>query len=296
LPLDVAVMISPLYLLIPIQLYSIKWDRRDMFLVVHLYFHPWLIADDIQSSKALGSQKPLLLVEVETWLMKSLFRLASMKANLEEEVRAFASWIQGKSVDVASELPDSRSFFKSNPSIPFTAKFASTNSQTIVSVSSLEDVDGNQGGSGEGETDMDISDDERDDAMAVEPDIECGDAHMQVVERGNSEGGSEDGEGEDMSGDDQAIDMDTGEEVSESEDAEEVSHKPRALPKIPKRKGRTPRKAQEQKWDVRRGANEAGSSKEHPILLDDFFVRFFQFFSYIFLNSSSDHPERLIGS
>ena len=123
-------------------------------------------------------------------------------------------------------------------------------------------MDGNKGGSGEGETDMDVlekSDDERDDRMAIddkvnkgqssevviimqgnsgEPDIECGDAHMQVVERGNSEGGREDGEGEDMSGDDQAIDMDTGEEVSESEDAEEVSHKPRALPKIPKRKGR----------------------------------------------------------
>jgi hypothetical protein len=111
-------------------------------------------------------------------------------------------------------------------------------------VSSLEDVDGNKGGSGEGETDMDISetsDDERDDVMAVEPDIECGDTHMQVVEGENSEGGREDGEGEDV-----ASDMDTGErksnkdeEVSESEDAEEVAV-PRALRKIPKRKRRTP--------------------------------------------------------
>jgi hypothetical protein len=33
LPLHAAVMISPIYLLAPIQLFSIKWDRQAMFLV-----------------------------------------------------------------------------------------------------------------------------------------------------------------------------------------------------------------------------------------------------------------------
>ena len=33
LPLHAAVMISPLYLLAPIQLFSVKWDRRALFLV-----------------------------------------------------------------------------------------------------------------------------------------------------------------------------------------------------------------------------------------------------------------------
>jgi hypothetical protein len=32
-PLHAAVMISPLYLLAPIQLYAVKWDRQAMFLV-----------------------------------------------------------------------------------------------------------------------------------------------------------------------------------------------------------------------------------------------------------------------
>ena len=33
LPLHAAVMVSPLYLLAPIQLFSTKWDRRALFLV-----------------------------------------------------------------------------------------------------------------------------------------------------------------------------------------------------------------------------------------------------------------------
>jgi len=273
-----------------------------------------------------------------------------MKSNLEEEVRAFGSWIQEKALDVASELPDSRSFFKSNPSIPFTAKLASTNGQTLVSVSSPEDADGNKGGSSEGQIDMDASgtsDDERDDGMAVddkvnkgrsskvmiimqgnsgESDIEGGDTEMQAVEQGNSEGGWEDGGGEDendtMTSYDQRSDMDTDEkhgdntdkdseisedvenggneqenvegeksnedeDVSESEDAGEVaaptaSRKRRALRKIPKRK---PRKAQEQKSDIRGGANVAGSAI-NPIVIDDdsdVFVGFFQLFSILSL-------------
>lgn len=46
LPLHAAVMISPLYLLAPIQLYTKKWDRHNMFLAsVSVFLYP-LIADD----------------------------------------------------------------------------------------------------------------------------------------------------------------------------------------------------------------------------------------------------------
>lgn len=184
--------------------------------------------------------------------MESLFRLACMKSNLDAEMRTFCSWVQEKAPDVISEVPDSRSFFKSNPSIPFAAKFASTNIQVPALASSpgdVDDRDGDDESSNAGDFDMgdpeadaeanmcmsEKSDEEATDDCQMdvddgvnkersgeivrsygqgtielnmqgnsgEPNIECSDAGMQVVEQGNSEGSSpkkgsrEDSESED---------------------------------------------------------------------------------------------------
>ena len=119
-------------------------------------------------------------------------------------------------------------------------------------------------------------------------DIECGDTEMQVVEQGNSEGGWEDGGGEDenniMTSYDQRSDMNTGEKHGDkdSEISEDVENGGNEQENV---EGEKPRKVQEQKSDIRGGANMAGSSI-NPIVVDDdsdVFVGFFQLFSILSL-------------
>jgi hypothetical protein len=115
LPLHVAVMISPLYLLVPIQLYSVKWERHAMFLVRQI-FSLVAFSDDFQTSKALGNSKPPLLVEVENQLLALLFRLACSERDLRTEIQDFSSWLEGKRPELINEAPDTRAWFKSDPS------------------------------------------------------------------------------------------------------------------------------------------------------------------------------------
>ena len=115
LPLHVAVMISPLYLLVPIQLYSVKWERRAMFLVRRI-FSLVAFSDDFQTSKAMGNSKPPLLVEVENQLLALLFRIACSEKDLRTEIQHFSSWLEGKQSELINEAPDTRAWFKCDPS------------------------------------------------------------------------------------------------------------------------------------------------------------------------------------
>src|SRR5271168_3051442 len=52
--------------------------------------------------------------------MESLFRLATLRSNIENEMLGFCRWLEDKVIDV-TEVPDSRSFFKCDISTPCTA-------------------------------------------------------------------------------------------------------------------------------------------------------------------------------
>jgi len=52
--------------------------------------------------------------------MESLFRLATLRSNIENEMLGFCRWLKDKVIDV-TEVPDSRSFFKCDISTPCTA-------------------------------------------------------------------------------------------------------------------------------------------------------------------------------
>lgn len=83
--------------------------------------------------------------------MAMLFRLASLKSDLESEIQGFSAWLQEKMPDIMNEIPESRGWFKSNPSIPFVTTYKSTNIEGPASSAwSLGDVlhpsDGDGGG------------------------------------------------------------------------------------------------------------------------------------------------------
>jgi hypothetical protein len=56
------------------------------------------------------------LVEIENQLLGLLFRLACSEGELRAEIRDFSSWIQGKRPELVNEAPDSKGWFKSDPS------------------------------------------------------------------------------------------------------------------------------------------------------------------------------------
>jgi hypothetical protein len=86
-----------------------------MFLVRQIIY---LVAfsDDFQTSKGIGNDKPPLLVEVENQLLSLLFRLACLETDLTTGVQGFSSWLEGKWPELMNEAPDSRAWFKSDPS------------------------------------------------------------------------------------------------------------------------------------------------------------------------------------
>lgn len=56
------------------------------------------------------------MVEVEKQLLGLLFRLAHSESDLMTELHQFSSWLEGKSPEFLDEAPDSREWFKSDPS------------------------------------------------------------------------------------------------------------------------------------------------------------------------------------
>ena len=73
-------------------------------------------SDDFQTSKGIGNSKPPLLLEVENQLLALLFRLARSERDLRTEMQEFSFWLEGKQPELINEAPDSRAWFKSDPS------------------------------------------------------------------------------------------------------------------------------------------------------------------------------------
>ena len=68
----------------------------------------------------MGNGKPPLLVEVEKQLLALLLRLACFETDLITEMQEFSVWLEEKMTEVINEVPDSRGWFKSDPSCEWT--------------------------------------------------------------------------------------------------------------------------------------------------------------------------------
>jgi hypothetical protein len=58
------------------------------------------------------------LVEIENQLLGLLIRLARSEGELRAEIQDFSSWLEGKRPELINEAPDSKAWFKSDPSCP----------------------------------------------------------------------------------------------------------------------------------------------------------------------------------
>jgi hypothetical protein len=136
-----------------------------------------------------------------------LFRLACLETSLETEIQDFSSWLSEKTPDLTNEVPDSRDWFKSNISMPFTTTYESANVEGPISpIWSLEDTfDGREYGSG-GQDDAEMpgpENDREDDGLEGGTRANAGEKSSgklssdgMDIDDGGSGNGSEGGSGE----------------------------------------------------------------------------------------------------
>ena len=146
--------------------------------------------------------------------MESLFRLASLQCNLEDEMRELCFWLRDKVLHFTNEVPDSRAFFKLDTSIPCTATI-STEASIEASISQVQSQSRRDTG---GEDDVDMghpqydargNDEARDEEMDVSDDAngnqqegQSGETAKDTVERSDVEmDDAGQGNGERSSGD-----------------------------------------------------------------------------------------------
>jgi hypothetical protein len=107
-PLYGALLYSPLYLLADCKLTSNSWDQERMMKVSPKFLIDVVEIDSVlQLSKALGNDKPTILVKVENLLWECILDIAMGKAVCYEALRRFFMMVNWDSMVMVSESDQS---------------------------------------------------------------------------------------------------------------------------------------------------------------------------------------------
>ncbi len=101
-----ALLYSPLYLLSQKKLTNNAWDQEKMLKVrsiIHSHPQPYL-TNLLQLSKALGNQKPAILVRIERLLWECVLLIATGKTEIFSALPAFFSKVPWNELDMISEV------------------------------------------------------------------------------------------------------------------------------------------------------------------------------------------------
>ncbi len=114
LPLQIALFISPLALLVPVRLHATRYSQANMVLVSEmlllLYFHYSLTCT--KDFHALGNSKPPLVLLIEKTIIRTLFNIASGKVRIKPAVQDLVVGLPWAEIDRLAENDPVNTWFK----------------------------------------------------------------------------------------------------------------------------------------------------------------------------------------
>lgn len=99
LPLHVALFVSPVFLLAPINLHNRDWDRTSLFQVCQQPIYRACISLCEKTFRAFGNQKPDVLVKYEKLLWRTIYQVATRELDIFNATQAFLSGINWQELD-----------------------------------------------------------------------------------------------------------------------------------------------------------------------------------------------------
>lgn len=114
LPLQIALFISPLALLIPVQLHTTRYSQANIVLVSEPKFHIISLhfLTYMKDSHALGNTKPPLLILIEKAIMVMLFRIASGEVRVKAGIRDLVFELPWADINRLGDNEDVNTWFK----------------------------------------------------------------------------------------------------------------------------------------------------------------------------------------
>lgn len=111
LPLHIALFISPIFLLAPLNLHNRFWERKTLVQVYDNWssLSPTTESFILQTFMAFGNQKPELLVKYEKLLWRTIYQIATRELNVVNAVKSFFTAIDWEELGRIS-TPDSSWF------------------------------------------------------------------------------------------------------------------------------------------------------------------------------------------
>ena len=94
-PLHLALLISPIYLLLPVQLFKKSYNRQTM----------------LQISQSLGNNKPKILLDVEKAIWRTLFALALGTLDPLDLLQRLSDQLPWNDIEAVSSLDSERTWF-----------------------------------------------------------------------------------------------------------------------------------------------------------------------------------------
>ncbi len=114
LPLQIALFISPLALLMPVQLHTTRYSQANIVLVSEPKFHSisFRFLTYMKDSHALGNTKPPLLILIEKAIMVMLFRIASGEVRVKAGIRDLVFELPWADINRLADNEDVNTWFK----------------------------------------------------------------------------------------------------------------------------------------------------------------------------------------